>query len=305
MLGMNKRFACEAHDMSAKNMRGRVVNDLYVGRGCCKVLILLFQIIFFGFPIISVACEVGKFGLDKETATILQKSASGDVYCIPVSYLKDGALSHATPDIIWMELLWPELVGRPVNGLNRDATFLGDGKTLGVSLKSGVRRGDFLFNRMVGEYAQDGDSEMRIPSDESVPDDEIKKRDVHHVVDGLVTYQINYARVASKVRASSRDPADPFVLAAYNDWHIRRNESNEIETYIRCTTSFVRDADDKALGRAMVVPQCIHGMYFKNRRDMYLELRYRRSFLHDWLSIERSISDLIEKLRLKPDGVKF
>lgn len=227
------------------------------------------------------------------------RSASGDVYCIPVSVLKDGKLSYATPSMIWMEVVWPAMVGRRPSDAKKSHQIpsgLKNEQTLSISLTSGVPRGSYLFNRIVGEYAADEDPSLIVPADPSLPDDVLEKRIRVAVVDGLVTYEIDFERVRSKFSETSR-VLDQFALASYEDWHIRRSKNGEIQTLIRCTTALVGKLDDSADELKMPVPQCIHGMFLDERRDIYLELRYRRNMLNDWFAIERSVSKFVYSLQ--------
>lgn len=227
------------------------------------------------------------------------RSQSGDVYCIPVSYLKDGKLSRATPSVIWLEVVWPAMVGRRFSDTEKSRQIpfqLENEQILSIALNSGVPRGSYLFNRMVGEYDADEDPTLIIPADPSVPDDVLGKRIRVTVVDGLVTYKIDRERVWSKFSETSR-VLDKFALAAYNDWHIRRSENGEIQTFIRCTTALIGESTDSADEAKILAPQCVHGMFLNERRDIYLELRYRRSMLNDWFAIERSVSNFVYGLR--------
>lgn len=198
-----------------------------------------------------------------------------------------------------MEVIWPEMLGRRFSGTERNHQFLSESEkeqTLSISLNSGVPRGSYLFNRMIGEYAVDEDPATMVPANPSVPDDVLDKRIRVTVVEGLLTYEIDRERVRSKFSETSRI-LDQIALASYNDWHIRRGQNGEIQTFIRCTTALIGKSTDSADEHKLPVPQCIHGMFLNERRDIYLELRYRRNMLKDWFAIERSVSNFVCSLR--------
>ncbi|NIJ70234.1 hypothetical protein [Xanthomonas sp. 60] len=129
----------------------------------------------------------------------------------------------------------------------------------------------------------------------------LEGRELGEPIFGLTPYYADMARIRAYEREHGRAESAPVMQDRWHkDWFLRRSETGEVTTVIKCTSRNVKETGVEyrngkiAKNKAHELPYCEH-IFTLEEHDTKVRLHYARIGLPDWRRIEERARMLFER----------
>ena len=220
-------------------------------------------------------------------------------FFIPKGYFRSRMPGYGNKERWWLEVLWPDMSPWRTGSPSDDKEFHapGGGRMIKINIEFEFSKPNLnhlrYLNRLVGEYVLE-DLQYAL---NSFPDGSLQNRRKGNSLYGLLPYYVNYDNVLIFLNRNRLVPLPALSeddIYRFDDWYIRRDDKENVITYIRCHTRDMPDPPDASItGKVIIrVPHCNHRIQLL-QYDAAVTIHYRRIYLPEWQAIENAVRALI------------